>query len=49
LIGDEIGTEIVIAVVTEQGRDAFPLGLQLDDIEILSFVEDTIADRGIDQ
>ncbi len=49
LIADKFGTEIVIPVVTEQGRDALAFGFELYDIEIISVAQKPVADVALDE
>ena len=49
LVADKFGTEIVIPVVTEQGRDALAFGFELYDIEIISVAQKPVADVALDE
>ena len=49
LVADKFGTEIVIPVVTKQGRDALAFGFELYDIEIISVAQKPVADVALDE
>ena len=43
LINDKVGTEIVIALVSQERGDPLPFGLQLDDIEQIPFAQQRLG------